>query len=256
MVPSFSAADAVAAARERLIVALDTPDASTALQWATALRGEAGLFKVGLELFVAEGPDVVRRLHQQGLRLFLDLKFHDIPNTCAGAVRSAARQGVRMVNVHASGGPAMLRAAAGAAREFGDQAPILLGVTVLTSLDAEALAHIGISGSPSERVQAWARMCQQEGLDGVVASAREAALIRAACGPGFLIVTPGIRPAGSAVGDQKRIATPAAALGDGADYLVVGRAITEATNPAAAARDVVAEMAQALRSPHPEPGVQ
>lgn len=252
MAPSnSSSSDAVHAvhkrlARERLIVALDTPDAATALQWAESLRGEAGLFKVGLELFVAEGPSVVRHLHEQGHGLFLDLKFHDIPNTCAGAVRSAARMGVRMMNVHASGGPAMLRAAAEAAREFVVERPILLGVTVLTSLDAAALAHIGVTGTPAERVQAWARMCQQEGLDGVVASAQEAALIRAACGPDFVIVTPGIRPAGSAVGDQKRVATPASAIADGAHYLVLGRAITAAADPAAAARAVVNEMATAM----------
>lgn len=247
MAPSTPpSSDAVSVARERLIVALDTPEAATALRWADALQGEAGLFKVGLELFVAEGPAVVRRLHEQGHGLFLDLKFHDIPNTCAGAIRSAAQLGVRMMNVHASGGPAMLRAAAEAARAFGAQKPILLGVTVLTSLDAAALAHVGITGTPAERVQAWARMCQDEGLDGVVASAQEAALIRAACGPEFVIVTPGIRPAGSAVGDQKRVATPASAIADGAHYLVVGRAITAAAEPAAAARAVVAEMAAAL----------
>lgn len=244
--PTSSPSSSATSARERLIVALDTPDAATALSWAESLRGEAGLFKVGLELFVAEGPAVVRRLHEQGHGLFLDLKFHDIPNTCAGAIRSAARMGVRMMNVHASGGPAMLRAAAEAAREFGAQKPILLGVTVLTSLDAAALARIGVTGTPAERVQAWARMCQEEGLDGVVASAQEAALIRAACGPEFVIVTPGIRPAGSAVGDQKRIATPAGAMRDGAHYLVVGRAITAAGDPAGAARGVVEEMAGAL----------
>lgn len=234
------------AARERLIVALDTPDGATALRWAQGLQGIAGLFKVGLELFVAEGPAIVRHLQAQGHHLFLDLKFHDIPNTCAGAVRSAAHLGVRMMNVHAAGGPVMLRAAAGAAREFGADAPILLGVTVLTSLDAATLHRLGLTGTPAERVQTWARMCQDEGLDGVVASAQEAALIRAACGPDFVIVTPGIRPAGSAVGDQKRVATPAGAIGDGAHYLVVGRAITEAEDPVAAARAVLAEMAAAL----------
>ena len=233
-------APASAVGKDRLILALDVPTASEALAWSRRLAAEIGMVKVGLELFVAAGPSLVRQLGGEGRGVFLDLKLHDIPNTVAGAVRSASGLGVRMLTVHAAGGPAMLAAAAAAAAKT-ERPPLLLGVTVLTSLDDSALAVLGIRGPVPERVAAWARLCREAGLDGIVCAAAEAAAVRAACGPGFLIVTPGIRPAGAAKQDQARVATATEARRAGADFLVVGRAITAAADPEAQARQLAAE---------------
>ena len=226
-------------ARDRLIVALDVPDADSARRLAEGLAGEVGMLKVGSQLFTAAGPDVVRALVKAGHRVFLDLKFHDIPNTVAGAVSSAAGLGVSLLTIHSAGGPAMIAAAARAARGSSTR---VLAITVLTSLDAAALEAIGMAGGVEGAVTRLARMAADAGADGVVASPHEAAVLRAAQEPAFLIVTPGIRPAGAALGDQSRAASPAAALAAGADYLVVGRPITEAAVPAAAARAIVHEM--------------
>ncbi len=215
---------------------------------ARRLRGVAGLFKIGSQLFTAEGPRAVEKLAGLGLGIFLDLKFHDIPNTVAGAVSAAAGlPGVRMMTLHTSGGTAMMKAARQAVGTA-KRRPMLLGVTILTSLDEAALRDIGISGPPATRVVELARLAEQAGLDGVVASAHEVQAIRRACGARFLIVVPGVRPASSSAGDQARIATPAQAIRNGADYLVVGRPITEASNPRAAALAVAQEIASASQS--------
>jgi orotidine-5'-phosphate decarboxylase len=226
-------------ARERLIVALDVPDESLAMVLVDALAGEVGMFKVGSQLFTAAGPDVVRSIVARGEHVFLDLKFHDIPNTVAGAVASAAQLGVSLLTVHGLGGRAMLEAAAGATPAMGMR---LLAITVLTSHDAKSLGEIGVGRPLDEQVRELARLARAAGIDGVVASPREVALLREACGSDLLIVTPGIRPAGAKAGDQARAATPGMALAAGADYLVVGRPITEAADPAAAARAIVREM--------------
>src|SRR5579885_2615658 len=230
-------------ARSRLIVALDFPSADAASRMAEKLRGHVGMFKVGFELFSAEGPVLPRYLVARGEGVFLDLKFHDIPNTVRAAAREATHLGVGMFNVHASGGLKMMEAASGGKR------PLVLAVTVLTSLAGEDLRVIGLEGSPEEIVVRLAKLAQTAGLDGVVASAREARAIRRACGPDFVIVTPGISPASSQAQDQVRVSTPADAIGAGADYLVVGRPITGAHDPAAAADIIVAEMEQAFRQP-------
>jgi len=243
--------------RNKLIVALDLPTGDAATRMAERLQGHVGMFKVGSELFTAEGPVPVRYLVATGHRVFLDLKFHDIPNTVRAAAREAAQLGVSMVNVHASGGRKMMEAALEGARsalataegspgrsqgQSQTEGPKVLAVTILTSLETQDLEELGISGTPLEAVVRLARLAQGAGLDGVVASAREISAIRQACGPEFLIVTPGIRPASAATNDQARIATPASAIAAGADYLVVGRPITGAPDPAAAADAIVAEM--------------
>jgi len=211
---------------------------------ARQLRGAAGLFKVGSQLFTAEGPSVVKALARLGFGIFLDLKFHDIPNTVAGAVTSAATlPNVRMLTLHTLGGLAMMQAAHDAAAQVKHR-PMLLGVTILTSMDAAALRQAGISGSPASRALALARLAKQTGLDGVVASAHEAQAIRKACGPKFLIVVPGVRPQTASLNDQARVATPAA-IRAGADYLVVGRPITEAASPCTAAIEIAREIASA-----------
>jgi orotidine-5'-phosphate decarboxylase len=203
------------------------------------------MFKVGSQLFTSEGPRAVQQLAGLGFDIFLDLKFHDIPNTVAGAVAAAAKlPRVRLVNVHASGGVEMMRAAREAAGS-GKSRPAVLAVTILTSLDAKALRSIGMSGSPASRATALAQLAKRAGMDGVVASAQEVKAIRRACGPKFLIVVPGIRPATTAANDQSRIARPAEAIKAGADYLVVGRPITAAQNPRAAALAVGNEIATA-----------
>jgi orotidine-5'-phosphate decarboxylase len=236
--------------RDKLIVALDLPSGNAATRMAERLQAHVGMFKVGSELFTAEGPVAVRYLVTTGHRVFLDLKFHDIPNTVRAAAREAAELGVSMVNVHASGGRKMMEAALEGARSGsvrGDEArPKVLAVTVLTSLEIQDLEELGISGTPVEAVIRLARLAQSAGLDGVVASAREISALRRACGPDFLIVTPGIRPASAATNDQARIATPASAIAAGADYLVVGRPITGAPDPVAAADEIVAEMDAAV----------
>lgn len=212
---------------------------------ARLLGGAAGLFKIGSQLFTAAGPRAAEELTKLGFGIFLDLKFHDIPNTVHGAVSAAAKlPGIRMLTLHASGGLEMLRAARDAV-PAGPDAPALLAVTVLTSLNAPALKQIGMSGSPSERAFALAGLAQQAGLDGIVASAHEVRRIREACGPKFLIVVPGVRPASASLDDQSRVATPSEAMSVGADYLVVGRPITGAPDPRSAALAIAAEIASA-----------
>jgi orotidine-5'-phosphate decarboxylase len=204
------------------------------------------MFKIGKQLFTAEGPRAVASIARLGSPIFLDLKFHDIPNTVAGAVRATASlPGVRLVNVHSLGGLAMMRAAARAAKESPSR-PRVIAVTLLTSMDTREARRVGIAGRLESRVVALARLAQRAGLDGVVASPLEIRAIRRACGPKFLIVTPGVRPAASGRGDQSRVATPAEAIRAGADYIVVGRPITAARDPRAAAGQILSEMAQAL----------
>ena len=230
--------------RQRLIVALDVPTPGQASRLVDALRGRVGLFKVGSQLFSAAGPEFVRDLTASGEKVFLDLKYHDIPNTVAGAVGAAARLGVSLVDVHALGGRAMLEAAAGALAAGGGtgEAPRLLAITVLTSHADETLAELGLAGPIPAAVQRLARLARAAGAHGVVASPHEVAMIRQACGPAFTIVTPGIRPLGSAAADQARAATPRAALQAGASYIVVGRPILQAADPRAAAAAIVEEM--------------
>jgi orotidine-5'-phosphate decarboxylase len=232
---------------DRVFVALDTPDAARALRLVEALRGEVGGIKIGNELFTAQGPEGVRALAGSA-RLFLDLKFHDIPNTVAGAVRSATRLRPFCLTLHASGGRAMMQAAAEAAREAAGELevarPKLLGVTVLTSLDGSDLEAAGQRGPVAEQVRRLAGLAQDAGLDGVVCSPREIAALRASCGPDFILLIPGIRPAWAASGDQKRVTTPGDAIAAGADYLVIGRPITAQADPRAAARRIAEELAQ------------
>jgi orotidine-5'-phosphate decarboxylase len=201
------------------------------------------MFKVGSQLFTAEGPPAVQKLAGTGFEIFLDLKFHDIPNTVMGSIAAAVRlPGVRLITLHALGGVEMMRAARKAAGT-GTARPLLLGVTILTSLDSAALVPLGIAGPAAERVIELAKLAQTSGLDGVVASAHDVAAIRAACGPELKIVVPGIRPAAADLGDQARVATPAEAVRAGADYLVVGRPITAAADPVAAAQKIRDEIA-------------
>ena len=225
--------------RDRLVVALDVPSAEEALVLVERLAGLAGMFKVGSQLFTASGPDLVRGLVARGEKVFLDLKYHDIPNTVAGAVSAACRLGVSLVDVHAFGGKAMMEAAVGAMPAMGTR---LLAITVLTSHDAAGLDELGVAGEVTDTVRRLARLAHAAEVDGVVASPQEVPIVRDACGKDFLIVTPGIRPAGARTGDQARSATPAAALKAGADLLVVGRPIIEAPDPAAAARAILREM--------------
>ena len=240
-------------AKEKIIVALDVSSADAALRVAQELHGHVGMFKVGSEVFAAEGPAVARTLVAKGERVFLDLKFHDIPNTVRGAAYQAGMLGVSLLTAHASGGRKMLEAAVegvrSAAQAKGEaQSTRVLAVTALTSLGAEDLTQIGFQGSPEEVVVRLARLAQAAGADGVVASPREIAVIRQACGSNLLIVTPGIRPAADASDDQARTATPQSAIRAGADYLVIGRPITGAEDPAAAADAIAAEMENALAS--------
>ncbi len=231
--------------RERILVAVDTPDLTRAAALAGELRGLVGGIKIGKEFFTSHGPDGVRAV-VSGQPLFLDLKFHDIPNTVAGALRAACHLHPLIVNVHAAGGRAMMEAAAQAVREASEdleiERPRVIAVTLLTSLDEKDLEEVGLRGPIEERVVAMARLAQDSGLDGVVCSAREIAALRRACGESFSLVVPGIRPEWAASGDQKRIMTPAQAVAEGADYLVIGRPITGAENPAAAARRIVEEL--------------
>jgi orotidine-5'-phosphate decarboxylase len=225
-------------AHPRIIVALDYADPAPALALAARLDPARCALKVGKELFVAGGPDTVRTLTGRGFRVFLDLKFHDIPNTVALACAAATRLGVWMLNVHASGGRAMMEAARSAvvraAGEAACEPPLLIAVTVLTSLGEADLAAVGISGPVAAAAERLARLAQVAGLDGVVCSAQEARSLRAVGGPSFKLVTPGIRPAAAAADDQVRIVTPAQALAEGADFLVIGRPITRAPDPLAA----------------------
>ena len=229
-------------ARAAIIAALDTQDPARAEALAEALSPHVACLKLGLEFFVAQGPAAVARIARHR-PLFLDLKFHDIPNTVAGAVRAACALRPAMLTIHAAGGPAMVAAARAAAEEFGQARPAILAVTVLTSMDAATLSATGVSGAPSQQVLRLARMALENGADGLVCSPQEVSPIRAAHGPSPLLVVPGIRPTGTAAGDQSRIATPEDAADAGADWLVIGRPITAAPDPAAAA----ATIAEALR---------
>jgi orotidine-5'-phosphate decarboxylase len=232
------------ATRERLIVALDTPVLSAAETLLDRLAGVVTHFKVGSALFTAAGPAAVEMVRRRGGRVFLDLKYHDIPATVGAAVEAAARLGVGLLTVHASGGAAMLRAAAAAARAAGSDRPRIVAVTVLTSLDRAALhGELGVPVAVEGHAAHLAALARDAGCDGVVASPREAARLRSILGPGAVIVTPGIRPAGGRADDQARTATPVAAMRAGADYIVMGRPITEASDPAAAAAAVLTEMA-------------
>jgi orotidine-5'-phosphate decarboxylase len=236
---------------ERLLVALDVETGTRALELASALHGLAGGFKVGTRLFTLEGPGLVRELVSRGERVFLDLKFHDIPNTVAQAVESAVQTGAWMINVHASGGVPMMQSAVKAGREtaqrLGQPAPLLIAVTVLTSMNDEVLRDIGVQRPMLDQVVALAKMTRDAGMDGVVASPQETAQIRRACGDGFLIVTPGIRGAAAQAraDDQTRTMGPADAVRAGASYIVVGRPIIAAADPRAAAEAIVEELRHA-----------
>lgn len=233
---------------DKLLVALDVDGGERAMQLVDTLRGLAGGFKIGNRLFTSEGPALVRRIVAANARVFLDLKYHDIPNTVEQAVEAAVATGAWMINVHASGGSAMMQAAARAAREssakLGRPAPLMIGVTVLTSMDHEALHAVGVERPVLDQVIALARLTQQAGLQGVVASAQETAAIRQACGPDFQIVTPGIRgaSAGAERNDQSRTMGPAEAIKAGASFIVVGRPIIAAQDPRTAAAAIVDEL--------------
>ena len=231
---------------DQLVVALDVPTAREALSLAQVLKGRVGMLKVGLELFCAEGPGLIRDL-QQVAPVFLDLKLHDIPNTVRGALEALLPLNPSLINIHTQGGPAMMEAAAEAVRAHRQRGGTtrLLGVTVLTSLDREALARLGLTAEPGDLALHLARLAKDCGCDGVVCSAQEAAAVRDACGDGFHRLTPGIRPRGEATQDQARVVTPAQALRGGSTWLVVGRPITRAADPAAAADAILAEMASA-----------
>jgi orotidine-5'-phosphate decarboxylase len=230
-------------ARDKIIFALDVHGLADIDRWAAQLAGHVGMFKVGKELFTSCGPEAVRTVQRHGGRVFLDLKYHDIPNTVAKAMVEAARLGVQLANLHALGGAEMMTTAADAVRkEFGDERPRLLAVTILTSSTVETLRQVGIERPVEEMVARLARLAMDSGMDGVVASPLEIGPIRAACGPDFLIVTPGVRPSFAALDDQKRVMTPAEAVAAGADYLVIGRPIAKAADPAAAARMIVDEI--------------
>ncbi|MEN8174343.1 MAG: orotidine-5'-phosphate decarboxylase [Pseudomonadota bacterium] len=221
----------------RVIVALDFPDENSAIRLVEQLDASLCRLKVGKEMFTRLGPRFVEWLIKRGFDVFLDLKYHDIPNTAARACEAAADLGVWMLNVHASGGRRMMVAAREALEAF-SRRPLLIGVTILTSLGADELAEIGFAGSPEDNVRRLAALARDAGLDGVVCSPREAASLRGDLGPGFKLVTPGVRPAGAAVGDQRRVMTPPDAVAAGADYLVIGRPVTAAEDPLAALRQI------------------
>lgn len=227
-----------------LIVALDVNTREEAVQKVRAIGESVDFYKIGLELFTAEGPDVVKAVKDLGKRVFLDLKFHDIPRTVERAVKSGAKLGVDLMTIHSVGGKAMIQAAAQAAAECGAAAPKILAVTVLTSLDQTDLEDVGIKGrTPAEQVEAMARFAIDNGANGLVCSPKEVGNLSKILKTGTLFITPGVRPAGAAVGDQKRVATPADAVRDGATHLVVGRPILAAEDPVAAAKAIRAEMA-------------
>jgi len=231
-----------------VFVAIDTTDLNQAKGWARRLAGAVGGIKLGLEFFAAQGPAGVRAVVAEapGLPLFLDLKLHDIPNTVAGAVRAVAPLGPRYLTVHAAGGPAMLRAAAEAAARSGEDRVKLLGVTILTSLDAGDLRRVGFAErATAEHVAALAALSRECGLDGVICSPHEVAALRRAMGPDFVLMVPGVRPAWADAGDQKRVMTPAEAMRAGATHLVIGRPITQAADPAEAARRIAGELPRA-----------
>lgn len=227
--------------RDRLIVALDVADAFRARELVRRIGDSAGIYKVGLQLFTAEGPQFVRELVESGRKVFLDLKLHDIPTTVSHAVKSAVATGASMLTVHASGGSAMLRAAAEAA----DGKLTLLGITVLTSFSNEDLMQVGVTSNVLDQVLRTAGLARKAGLGGIVTSPREAAEVRREHGEDFAIVTPGIRPAGAESNDQQRFATPESAIKSGVSHIVVGRPITHAANPAQAVKEILTEMEQA-----------
>ncbi|PQQ32523.1 orotidine-5'-phosphate decarboxylase [Photorhabdus luminescens] len=221
-----------------VIVALDYDNQDAALAFADKIDPQDCRLKVGKEMFTLHGPQFVKLLHQRGFELFLDLKFHDIPNTTARAVAAAAEMGVWMVNVHASGGARMMTAAKEALLPYGHDAPLLIAVTVLTSMEQSDLQGIGIDMTPAQQAERLAKLTQACGLDGVVCSAHEAQQLKKVCGQDFQLVTPGIRPTGSDAGDQRRIMTPEQAVLAGVDYMVIGRPITRSADPAAALRQI------------------
>ncbi|MEA1940294.1 MAG: orotidine-5'-phosphate decarboxylase [Candidatus Caldatribacteriota bacterium] len=234
-------------ARDKLVLALDVDDLESAIKLVEKLKDYVGVFKVGSQLFTAEGPKIVQVINKSGGKVFLDLKFHDIPNTVARAAEVATKLGVYIFNVHTSGGYELMKGAAEAAKKtslsLGIRKPIILGVTVLTSINQEILEkEVGVRRDLKEQVVRLAKLAQTAGLDGVVASSQEISQIRNACGDDFLILTPGIRPADSALNDQKRVMTPKEALKKGADFLVVGRPIRNASDPVRAAKKIVKEM--------------
>ena len=233
--------------KDKIIVALDVPTKEEALAIVEELGDAVGAYKIGMQLYNAVGPEILDEVAKRNGKVFLDLKFHDIPNTVASAARTVANLGVFMFNVHASGGYTMMDEAVKALKEeseqLGVEKPLLIAVTVLTSMSEEEMQkEVGVSRSIGEQVVALAKMAKEAGMDGVVASPLEIEMIREACGPDFLIVTPGIRPRDAALGDQKRVKTPGEAVRDGADYLVIGRPITKASDRMTAVKDIVSEI--------------
>ncbi|HDL8056082.1 TPA: orotidine-5'-phosphate decarboxylase [Yersinia enterocolitica] len=230
-----------------IVVALDYANKDAALAFADRVNPRDCRLKVGKEMFTLYGPQLVRDLHQRGFEVFLDLKFHDIPNTTARAVAAAAELGVWMVNVHATGGMRMMTAAKEALLPFGQQAPLLIAVTVLTSMDGEDLRDIGINITPAEHAERLAKLTWDCGLDGVVCSAHEAVRLKQVCGEDFKLVTPGIRPQGSDAGDQRRIMTPEQAVAAGVDYMVIGRPITQSPDPEKTLTDILASLGKGAK---------
>ncbi|NAX23393.1 orotidine-5'-phosphate decarboxylase [Vibrio sp. V39_P1S14PM300] len=227
---------------QKVIVALDYDNQADALAFVDRIDPSTCRLKVGKEMFTLFGPDFVQELHRRGFSVFLDLKFHDIPNTCSKAVRAAAELGVWMVNVHASGGERMMTASREILEPYGKDRPLLIGVTVLTSMDQSDLRGIGLDVAPQEQVMRLATLTKNAGLDGVVCSAQESSMLKSSLGQTFKLVTPGIRPAGTEAADQRRVMTPVEAVAAGSDYLVIGRPITQAANPA----DVLAQINASL----------
>lgn len=238
--------------KDKLIIALDVDTRERALALVRELSGQVGFFKVGMELYYGAGSGIVGEIVDAGAKVFLDLKLHDIPNTVGRAVRVLVRSGASIINVHAAGGGAMMRAARESAGEeagrLGVPVPLVVAVTVLTSIDRETFnRELGFPGEVEDRVRAWALLARESGLDGVVCSPRETSPVREACGPGFTIITPGIRPAGARLGDQRRVMTPQDALRAGASHIVVGRPVTGAPDRLAAVKAIVEEMAGATQ---------
>ena len=230
--------------KEKIIVALDVDSTKKAVELVIKLKDDVGAFKVGLELVNAAGLEVIQAVQEAGAaKVFYDCKFHDIPNTVSGASKAAAKMGVWMFNVHASGGSAMMKSARDAADSValpsGAQRPLVIAVTLLTSIDQSTLCNeLGVTGTVQDHIRRMAVLAKEAGLDGVVASPHEVSVIREACGPDFIIVTPGVRPVGADIGDQKRVMTPIDAINAGSDYLVIGRPVTKAANPCLAARAI------------------
>lgn len=228
---------------QKVIVALDYDNQADALSFVSKIDPTSCRLKVGKEMFTLFGPEFVRELHKRGFSVFLDLKFHDIPNTCSKAVKAAAELGVWMVNVHASGGERMMSASREILEPYGKDRPLLIGVTVLTSMEQSDLAGIGLDVKPQDQVMRLAKLTKNAGLDGVVCSAQESQMLKQGLGKAFKLVTPGIRPVGADVGDQRRIMTPYEAIQAGSDYLVIGRPITQAADPAAVLASINASLA-------------